>query len=72
MRIMTGGAADPLVVGITFALEDAIRLKAHIVQPIQSRLGKYLLGAPVTRAAEFLREIIPTQPRRVENLIFAR
>jgi hypothetical protein len=37
---MTVSAADPLVVRITFALEDAIRLKAHIVKPSQSGLGK--------------------------------
>jgi hypothetical protein len=69
VRIVAGSAAYPFIVRVTFALEDPIRLKSYIVQPIEARFGKYILSAPMTRAAELLSQIITIQPGRVENFI---
>lgn len=69
VRVVACRTAYPFIIRITFALEDPIRLKSHIAQAIEARFGKYLLSAAMTRAAEFLSQIITIQPGRVEDFI---
>jgi hypothetical protein len=72
VRVVTGGAAYPFIVRVALAPEDTIRLKPHIVYAIETRFGEYVLSAPVTGAAELLREIVAVQSGRIENFIFIR
>src|SRR6267378_253938 len=59
VRIMTGGTTKTCIVRIVTATgEQTIGLKTHSDQSLHLIVGQYLLGAQVTRAAEFLPQLI--------------
>src|SRR5438093_1333875 len=72
MRIVAGSALDPWVIRVAFAFEDPVGLKAHVVQPVLVRPGKYVHGAPMTSAAELLGHVIRIQAGRIEYAVPAR
>src|SRR5262245_48919150 len=54
MRVVTRRAAYPAIIGVTFAAEDAVRLKAYAVHTDPLRRHDYLFCAAMTGAAEVL------------------
>src|SRR5262245_24194977 len=63
--IMTCNATYPFVIGVTFALEDAVRLKSDVVNLHTSELRKLLIPA-MTGSAKILRYFIAAEPCGVE------
>src|SRR5215470_10428978 len=72
MRVVTGHAANPAIIGVTFAAEDAIRLKAYAVHADPLWRHDYLFGAAMTCAAEVLAQFIAAEPSRIEDLVLIR
>ena len=54
VNVMTSDTTDATVIRIAFAIENAIRLKAHIVQATEARQGCDVFDAAVTGGAKFL------------------
>lgn len=61
VRIVTGRAADPLVGGITAAVENAIRLKPDIADAAAIGQRHDIFNAAVTTAAHRLRDVVAIQ-----------
>lgn len=68
MRIVTSGATDPRIVTVTLAVENAVGLKADVVDvsPIWQLVD--LVDATVASPTEFLRKSIGGKATRVEDL----
>src|SRR5262245_543824 len=72
MRVVTCHAAYPVIIRVTFAAEDAIRLKADTVHADPLWRHDYLFGAAMTGAAEVLAQLIAAEPSRIEDLVLIR
>src|SRR5437867_3575638 len=68
MRIMTGGTTDPWIVTVTPTVENAVGLKADVVDVSPIRHLEDIVDATVARAAEFLRKHIRGKATRIEDL----
>ena len=66
VRIVTGGTSDVAIVRITLTEKDAIWLKANVVDLHAFQQGELSIAA-VTRGAELLRQLVATQPARIED-----
>ena len=64
--IVTGRAAYASIIRVTLAVEDAVRLKAHIVDFHAAQQTK-LIAAAMTRGAKFLTQFITAESGRVED-----
>src|SRR5215831_19202392 len=72
MGVVTSHAAYPAIIGVTFAAEDAIRLKAYAVHADPLWRHDYLFGAAMTGAAEVLAQLIAAEPSWIEDLVLIR
>jgi len=72
VRVVACATAYPAIVGVTFAAEDAIGLKADAVHADPLRRHDYFFGAAMTGAAEVLCQPVAAEPRRIEDLILVR
>jgi hypothetical protein len=71
MRVVAGGATDPPVIGVTFAVEDAVGLEADVVDPQTSEQGK-LIAHAMAGGAEILCQLVAAEAGRIEDQFGAR
>jgi hypothetical protein len=66
MGIVAGRAGYAAIIRVTLAVEDAVRLKANIVN-LHATQQTELIAAAMTRGAEFLSQFITAEAGRVED-----
>ena len=66
MWIVTSDTTYLALVRVTLAVKYPVRLKSNVVD-LHALQQRELIGATMTRGAELLRQLITTQPPRIEN-----
>jgi hypothetical protein len=66
MRVVAGRAGYPAIIRVAFAVKDAIRLKADIVN-LHAAQQTELIATAMTSGAKFLTQFITAETGRVED-----